>query len=431
MSTLVSDLILARLSSLHPKKIDLSLGRILSLLDALGHPERRLPPIVHVAGTNGKGSTLAMLHAMIDAAGFKAHRYISPHLVRFNERIMLNGRPIDEARLSACLDRCERANAGSPITFFEITTAAAFLAMASDEADLILLETGLGGLYDATNVIDKPALSLLTPVSMDHEAFLGDSLAKIAVSKAGILKPGCLGIVGPQPAEALEVIEGYAAEIGAPLLIHGRDWLAREEDDLLVVEEAGTTLRLPRPALKGAHQIQNGGLAVMAARHLPSLAIDDDAIASGLRQVVWPARLQRLTQGPLAAALGPMHQLWLDGGHNPAAGEVLAESLETLAGGRPAHLIVGMLQTKDFANFLKPLVRHASSITTIPLPEDPESGHGAEELAAAVAAEGGHAVMAASLEEAIAGLAQELERPSLVLICGALYLAGHVLRANG
>ncbi|SNB67942.1 dihydrofolate synthase / folylpolyglutamate synthase [Arboricoccus pini] len=430
MSTLVSDLILARLSSLHPKKIDLSLGRVSRLLEALGHPERHLPPIVHIAGTNGKGSTLAMLHAMIDAAGLRAHRYISPHLVRFNERIMLNGQPIDEARLSDCLDRCERANADQPITFFEITTAAAFLAMAADSADLVLLETGLGGLYDATNVIDRPALSLLTPISMDHEAFLGDNISKIAISKAGILKPGCLGIVGPQPGSALDVIKAHAAEIGAPLLIHGRDWLARAEDDFLVVEDGDTTISLPRPALKGAHQIQNGGLAVMAARHLPSLIIDEHAIASGLRRVVWPARLQRLTQGPLVESLGGMHDLWLDGGHNPAAGEVLAESLGALSAGRPVHLVVGMLQTKDFANFLKPLVSRVASITTVPLPEEPGAGHAAEELAAVVVAENGQANIATSLEDATAGLARRLKRPSLVLICGALYLAGYVLRTN-
>lgn len=432
MATRASDLILARLADLHPKKIDLSLGRVQRLLADLDHPERRLPPVVHVAGTNGKGSTLAMLHAMADAAGLRAHRYISPHLVRFAERIMLHGAPIDEDRLEACLDQVEKVNAGRPITFFEITTATAFLAMAAEPADLVLLETGLGGEFDATNVVDTPLESLITPISMDHEAFLGDTLPRIAAAKAGIIKRGCLAIVGPQREAAAEIVIARAAGLDAPLLLHGRDWqVSADGQDHIVVEDALGTLRLPRPALRGVHQIENGGLAAMAARHLQGFALGEAAIAQGLRRATWPARLQRLTKGPLPAVLAGRHELWLDGGHNPAAGQVLAESLPAIAAGRPVHLVVGMLQTKDFANFLKPLVPLAASITTIAMPHEPESGHDPLALAAEARALGAPAAPAPSLQAALEHLARTQATPALVLICGALYLAGQVLHDNG
>jgi dihydrofolate synthase / folylpolyglutamate synthase len=430
MASFGSDLILARLQQLHPKRIDLTLERIERLLERLGHPEDRLPPVVHIAGTNGKGSTLAMLHAMLEAAGRRVHRYISPHLVRFNERILLDGRPVDEPRLAEALDRCERVNAGEPITFFEITTAAAFLAFAEDPADILLLETGLGGRLDATNLVDRPLLTLISPVSMDHEAFLGDRLEAIAAEKAGILKPGVTCIVGPQAADALPPIEGRAAELGAPLLVHGRDWEVRPHGTGIRVETGGETLDLPPPCLAGVHQIENAGLAVMAALHLGPLALGRDAIAAGLERAWWPARLQPLTRGPLVDRLGGRHRLWLDGGHNPAAAEMIARSLPAIACGRPVHLVVGMLQTKDAARFMAPLLPVVRSITAVPVPDEPAS-RSADEIAAIASSLGRPAETAPSIVEAIEGLAGRVESGAVILIAGSLYLAGHVLRENG
>ena len=424
-----SEAILARLQNLHPKKIDLSLGRIDRLLERLGRPERRLPPVTHIAGTNGKGSTLAMLDAMLAADGRRVQRYISPHLVRFNERILIGGEPIDEALLAAVLDECERANGGEPITFFEITTAAAFLAFSRAPADILLLETGLGGLFDATNVIERPLLTLISPVSMDHEAFLGTTLAEIAVSKAGILKPGVTGIVGPQPAPAREVIEARAAEIGAPLLVHGRDWEATRAEAGIRLREGENTMELPRPRLLGVHQIENGGLAAMAARHLGPLAVSLGAIAHGLKEASWAARLQRLRRGPLVERLGGVHELWLDGGHNPAAGEMLAKSLPALAHGRPIHLVIGMMQTKDAASFLGPLLALARSVRMVPVPGE-GAGREPAELAAIALRQGAEATAVASVGQAIAELAGILQTPAFVLVCGSLYLAGAVLRDN-
>lgn len=430
MTRPASDLILARLHELHPKKIDLSLARIETLLERLGNPQRRLPPVVHIAGTNGKGSTLAMLDAMLAAAGRRVHRYISPHLVRFSERILIEGEPIAEEKLAAVLDECERANGGEPITFFEITTAAAFLAFAREPAECVLLETGLGGRLDATNLVDRPLLTLITPVSMDHEAFLGDSLAAIAGEKAGILKRGVPAVIGPQAPEALAVIEARAAELGVPLTLHGRDWDAAEEDGRLVVRDGGERIALPLPALPGVHQITNAGLAVVAARRLAALAPPAAAIARGLEQARWPGRLQRLTRGPLPAMLHEGSELRLDGGHNPAAGEVLARSLPAIAGGRPVHLVVGMLGTKDIANFLRPLAPLAASLQTVAVPDEPASRDPGE-AASQAASLGLDAAPAASVETALARIVREHPGPLLVLVCGSLYLAGHVLRENG
>ena len=331
MASCASDLILARLHALHPKSIDLSLGRVERLLAALGNPERRLAPVVHIAGTNGKGSTLAMLAAILQGLGRRVHRYISPHLVRFNERILIDGVPLAEGDLAACLERCESANAGAPITFFEITTAAAFLAFAERSADWVLLETGLGGRLDATNVVERPRLCLISPVSMDHESYLGDTLASIAFEKAGILKPGVPAVIGPQPPEAQAVIEARALEVGAPLLLHGRDWRAEPTADGLQLETASSSLALPRPSLPGTHQLENAGLAAIAALQLGETGLDAAAIGRGLASAVWPARLQQLQPGPVTALVAPGARVWLDGGHNPAAGRVLAHSLAALA----------------------------------------------------------------------------------------------------
>ena len=318
MASRASDLILAGLHALHPKSIDLSLGRVERLLAALDHPERRLAPVVHIAGTNGKGSTLAMLAAMLQAAGRRVDRYISPHLVAFNERILIDGAPIAEERLARCLERCEVANAGLPITFFEITTAAAFLAFAEGQAEWVLLETGLGGRLDATNVVARPRLCLISPVSMDHESYLGDTLAKIASEKAGILKPGVPAVIAAQPPDALAAIEERAAEVGAPLLLQDRDWGVWPTATGLRVEASGRRLELPRPVLAGTHQIGNAGLAVAAALQLDEAKLDTKAIGRGLEAARWPARLQRLVAG----AIGPSRPAGYDGlaGRRPQSG---------------------------------------------------------------------------------------------------------------
>ena len=313
-----SDAILERLMRLHPKAIDLSLDRMHRILAALGHPERDLPPVVHIAGTNGKGSTLAMIRAGLTATGARCHAYISPHLARFHERIRLAGELISEPDLAALLDEVEAANAGQPITFFEITTAAALLAMARTPAEWTLLEVGLGGRLDATNVVD-PVLTVITPVSLDHQAYLGETLPEIAGEKAGILKRRVPCVVAPQDDAALAVIERQAARLSAPLLVHGQHWHVTEERGRLVYQDETGLLDLPRPDLRGPHQIVNGGTAVAALRRLGAAPGAFEAAM----HADWPARMQRLKRGPLVEAAAPA-QLWLDGGHNPAAGEALA-----------------------------------------------------------------------------------------------------------
>ena len=425
-----SELILARLPALHPKSIDLSLGRVERLLAALGNPERHLPPVIHIAGTNGKGSTLAMLAAMLRAGGQRVDRYISPHLVRFNERILLDGQPIAEDRLAECLQRCELANDGAPITFFEITTAAAFLAFAETPADWVLLETGLGGRLDATNVVARPRLCLITPVSMDHESFLGDTLAAIAFEKAGILKEGVPAVIGPQRPEALAAIAARASQIRAPILVHGRDWSVHGTAAGIRVETAARRLDLPRPRLEGVHQIENAGLAAMAALQLTEAALADVTIGRGLAEAQWPARLQRLTHGPLTAMAPAGTTLWLDGGHNPAAGQVLAESLGSLTRGRAMHLVVGMLTTKDLGQFLLPLAPIATSLRFVPVPGDSPS-HDPQAAATTANQLGARASAAASYAAAVQAIVAEETPPYDILICGSLYLAGEVLRSHG
>ncbi|WP_126975102.1 bifunctional folylpolyglutamate synthase/dihydrofolate synthase [Frigidibacter oleivorans] len=410
--------------ALHPKVIDLTLDRVWRLLAALGHPERDLPPVIHVAGTNGKGSTQAMIRAGLEARGDRVHAYTSPHLARFHERIRVAGALIDEAALTALLDECWQANDGAPITFFEITTCAAFLAFARIPADWTLLEVGLGGRLDATNVVDRPRLTVITPVSIDHQQFLGETLAEIAGEKAGILKRGVPCIVGPQAEAALEVIERQAARLGAPLLTFGEHWHAREEDSRLVYQDETGLLDLPLPNLPGPHQIHNAGAALAALR---ALGAGEAACEAAVTRAEWPARMQRLRHGPLVD-LAPQAELWLDGGHNPAAGEALAATLARMPR-RPTHLVVGMLNTKDIAGYLRPLAAHADSLTAISIPGEANTLP-AEATEAAARAAGIAAATAASLREALSGIASA-EPGARILICGSLYLAGHVLRENG
>jgi len=423
-----TDAVLARLSALHPKVIDLSLGRVERLLERLGHPERRLPPVVHVAGTNGKGSVVAYLRAMLEAGGRRVHVYTSPHLVRFHERIRLAGTLIGEGELLALLEECERANGTEPITFFEITTAAAFLAFARQPADVLLLEVGLGGRLDATNVVARPLASVITPVSMDHMQFLGDSLAAIAGEKAGILKPGVPAFVGLQEPAAQAVILDRAAAVGAPVTAAGRDFSVTLRGDGFSL--AGVVSGdYPRPALRGTYQCDNAALAIATACGLGPLRPDDAAIRRGLSDAVWPARMQRLTRGPLVEALPADWQLWLDGGHNEAAGRMLAAELADWDD-RPCYLVYGMLNTKAAEAFLAPLARGAAALRAVAIPGEPNSL--SAEAAAQHARSAGiaDAVPADSVAAAVAGLARRTG-PARVLICGSLYLAGRVLAENG
>ena len=421
-----TDNVLERLTALHPKLIDLGLGRTERLLAALGHPERKLPPVIHVAGTNGKGSTIAVMRAIAEAAGLSVHTYTSPHLIRFHERIVLNGAPIDEAALLAILEECETANNGQPITFFEITTAAAFLAFARHPADLLLLETGLGGRFDSTNVLGDPTVTVITPVSMDHMQFLGDTVEEIAFEKAGIWKPGIPGIVGPQDARALAVIERRAAEIDTPLSICGIDWSAVPDgtDGMIYRDDEGEIV-LPAPALPGAHQVANAGAAIAALRAWNALHFGFENFAAGVSDARWPGRLQRLHGGKLSTRLPDGWELWLDGGHNPAAGAALAQSVSGWTDG-PVVLVCGMQENKDVAGFLSPMADAVTRLVAIDLPGT-TPGYPAEDIADSAVTTGIKSTVASSLEDALRSLSGG---PGRVLVCGSLYLAGNVLAAE-
>jgi len=429
--------VLARLGTLHPQTIDLSLDRVGRLLDRLGAPQRHLPPVVHVAGTNGKGSTIATLRALAEAEGRRVHVYTSPHLVRFAERIRVAGRLPDDSDLAALLEEVETLNDGAPVTFFEITTAAAFLAFARTPADLCLLETGLGGRLDATNLVERPALTVITPIALDHQSYLGDTLEAIAAEKAGILKPGVPCVLARQEPEAEAVIRRRADALGVRLIEAGRDFDAWANGDGLAFRWGDEWTALPAPRLPGAVQIGNAGLALAAARVLgeappPVLARHPDPAVQGaaLRAVDWPARLHHLPDGALAGPLPHGWELWLDGGHNPHAARALADHLAGWAD-RPLGLVVGMISTKDAAGVLAPLAPRAQAIRTVAIPGEPLS-LGAAPLAAMARAAGcAQSQPAESLEAAIADLARTLPGPARILVCGSLYLAGQVLAANG
>jgi dihydrofolate synthase/folylpolyglutamate synthase len=409
--------------ALHPKIIDLTLDRMYRLLKALGNPQESLPPVIHLAGTNGKGSTQAMIRAGLEAAGKTVHAYTSPHLARFHERIRLAGELIEEDALTAVLDECYAANQGENITYFEITTAAALLAFARTPADFTLLEVGLGGRLDATNVTDKIALSIITPVSIDHQQFLGDTLAEIAGEKAGIIKRGVPCIVGPQEEAGLEVIEAVAARKGAPLLAYGQHWHVGTEAGRLVYQDERGLLDLPMPNLPGAHQVMNAGAALAACRHF---GLNDDACEAAVTKAYWPARMQRLKAGPLVQAAGNA-ELWLDGGHNAAAGQALAS---VLAAGpvRPTHLICGMLNTKDITGYLRPLAAHAKSLHAVSIPGEAATLP-AHETAKAARVVGMTAYEAQNVGVALNEITSN-DPEARVLICGSLYLAGAILREN-
>lgn len=422
-----SDALLDRMGQLHPKLIDLTLDRVERLLAALDHPEKNIGPVIHIAGTNGKGSTTAFMGAIARAMGRAANAYTSPHLVKFHERIALDGTPIDEAQLTHILDKCLEANGPEPITYFEITTVAAFLAFAENRADMCLLEVGLGGRFDATNVVDTPAACVITPVSLDHQHFLGDTLAKIAGEKAGIIKPGVPCIVGPQDEAAMDVIEAEAAKLGVPLTIYGQDYMAYEERGQMVLQHDAGLMELPLPALVGPHQIQNAATAIMALRAAGFMASEEE-LATGLRTATWPARLQNLSDHPLAARLPAGSSLTLDGGHNVAAGEMLGNWLSAQSNDpRPLWILGGMMETKDNVGFLRHLQPHAAGFIALPVASGATgAGLGAETMAEKALAAGFQNVKAASGVEAAFDMLPK-GQPIRVLICGSLYLAGEVL----
>ncbi|MBU2981545.1 bifunctional folylpolyglutamate synthase/dihydrofolate synthase [Lentibacter algarum] len=421
--TTTSDVILQRMMALHPKLIDLTLDRMWRLLDALGNPQDSLPPVIHLAGTNGKGSTQAMLRAGLEGAGLKVHAYTSPHLARFHERIRLAGELISEAYLTEVLDECYAANQGETITYFEITTCAALLAMSRTPADYTLLETGLGGRVDSTNVVAKPALTVITPISYDHPQFLGETVGEIASAKAGILKRGVPCVMTAQPDEAAEVVEAEAARLGVQLVAQGQHWHVSEERGRLVYQDETGLLDLPPPSLMGAHQFQNAGAAIAALRHL---GFDERACEAAVTQATWPARMQRLVSGPLLDA-APEAEFWLDGGHNAACGATLAESLGRLPA-RETFMICGMLNTKDVSGYLAPMVGHVRALHAVSIPDEVNTLPA--DKTAAIAKEAGLvAVEALSLQTAVAAITTQSPN-ARILICGSLYLAGHVLRSH-
>ncbi len=410
--------------TLHPKVIDLVMDRVERLLAALGNPERAVPPVIHIAGTNGKGSTQAMIRAGLEAGGSLVHAYTSPHLARFHERIRLAGELISEDALTTLLDECVQANGPDEITFFEITTCAAFLAFSRVKADYTLLEVGLGGRLDATNVVEKPVLTVITPVSIDHQQYLGETLAEIAGEKAGILKRGVPCVIGPQEDEGLAVIEARAARLGCPVLAFGQQWSAWEERGRLIYQDENGLLDLPLPNLPGPFQVQNAGAAIAALR---ALGKDQAACEAAVTKAYWPARMQRLRVGPLVES-APGVELWLDGGHNPAGGAAVAATLARMPV-RETHLICGMLNTKDVRGYMEPLAAHVTQLHAVSIPGE-KNTLPADATRDAALSVGMQAVVAGSVAGALAAIAA-VSPGARVLICGSLYLAGGVLRENG
>ena len=431
-----SDAVLKRLLSLHPKKIDLALDRILRLLSALGNPQLRLPPVIHVAGTNGKGSACAFARAMLEAQGLKVHVHTSPHLVRFHERIRIAGRLISEEGLVSLLEEVEQVNQGREITFFEITAAAMFLAFSRYPADAVVLEVGLGGTYDATNVVPDPAMTVIQPVGLDHREFLGDDLAGIAGEKAGIIKRGSALVVGPQVEIPRDVILARADRMGVPVFEFGQDFVARQEHGRMVYEDEAGLLDLPLPRLVGRHQIENAGVAIAALRHAGQGWGEDLAVERGLNTVEWPARLQRLSHGPLVESAPHGAEVWLDGGHNPHGAEAVSRAMADMEehGERPLYLICGMLANKDALGYLRSFQGLARHVVTVAIPGEAGS-LGAGALYDMARRAGLDAAPAEDLDDAMLQVTawtrlDSQETPPRILICGSLYLAGKILAEN-
>jgi dihydrofolate synthase/folylpolyglutamate synthase len=427
------DRILERLLKLHPKLIDLSLSRLKKLLDSLGNPEENLPPIIHVAGTNGKGSTVATLAAIYKSAGYGVHIYTSPHLVRFTERIVVSGSEISKNYLEELLIECEDANNGESITFFEITTAAAMLAFSRNPADLLLLEVGLGGRFDATNVIETPTLSVITPVSMDHQDFLGKTIDEIAFEKAGILKPSVPAIIGPQTNKALNVIKRRALELGSSAYIFGEDWNISPANNQLIFKMGSKSSIVPRPNLLGDHQIQNAGCALASVKLLNGqFPVSPQEIDMGLVSINWPARLQKLKEGNLIENLLEDVEIWIDGGHNQDAAKAIASTLRDWRTASPEisiHMVFGALNNRCPQNFLQYFTNVIDTIRAVDIPGE-TNALSALEIETAARECGLKAYPAKGISPAITDIISNSSGKRRILICGSLYLAGAVLREN-
>ncbi len=406
--------------------IDLSLERMRALMTALGNPEKNLPPVIHLAGTNGKGSTLAFLRAIYEAAGYRVHAYTSPHLVRFNERIVIGGSEISDEYLAQLLEQVQTYAAEIPVTFFEATTAAAFLAFAEHQADVVLLETGMGGRLDATNLVERPIATIITPIGYDHMEFLGDTLGQIAGEKAGIMKRGVPCFVGAQQPEAREVLKRTARRVDCPLYLHGREWSVDVTQEGFTLHVGKEALNLPAPSLPGVHQYHNAALAATVAQALPLPKVSAEHIAKGIATAHWPARLQRLTHGALVEAWGPRGEVYLDGGHNAHAAAQLAAWMASR--GEPITLILGMMARKDASAFLSPLVPHITRVITVPVSGGECYAPGA---LAVRAREAGVAVAEAAAELTSAAEMLAPAPNGTLLIAGSLFLAGDVLKNHG
>ena len=417
---------LKRLSSLHPKLIDLSLGRVTKLLNKLENPQNFLPPIVHVAGTNGKGSTIAFMRSILEAAGYKVHVYSSPHLLIFNERICLAGKIISDESLLEILTSVEKANGQEPITFFEITTVAAFIAFATSPADILLLETGLGGRLDATNVVKNPLITVLTSISLDHQKFLGTSLAEIAREKAGIIKPGHPCVVGRQSSQSMQSIIARSQDVGSPLYMQDEDWSAYEKSDSLFYSSPTSSWKLPRPNLLGSHQINNCGLAIAALERCPKFQISGKHFEKGVSSAFWPGRLQHLKNSPLISRFSSCWELWLDGGHNPEAGRILSEYIYKNWTEKPLYVICGMIDSKDCKSYLSNFSNHVKVLYTVTIPNQTSSVK-ASKLALIGESLGLITEAASSPKIAIEKIYSSGPISGRILICGSLYLAGAIL----
>jgi dihydrofolate synthase / folylpolyglutamate synthase len=429
--------LIARLSALHPKRIDLDLERMHRLLERLDHPERKLAPVIHVAGTNGKGSTIAYLRAILEAAGLRVHVFTSPYLVRINECFRLGraggGVLVGDDELRDVFEHCERINDGAPITIFEIETAAAFYLFAQNPADVVLLEVGLGGRLDATNVIDAPLATVITPVGMDHTEFLGNTLTAIAAEKAAILKRNVPAISAEQPPEAMAVIQRQAGRMHAALYTAGQEWSVNVERGRLVYQDERGLMDLAAPRLFGRHQFDNAGLAIATLRAVDAFKIDTAAFEAGIVNAEWPARMQRLTAGALVEQAPKGSEIWLDGGHNADGGRVVAAALGDLEErvSRPLVVIAGMMANKDAGAFLANFAGLTRHIIAVQIP-DRDNAMPPDTLADAARHLGMRVETAASVEAALRALTRlAYEVPPRILITGSLYLAGHVLAANG
>ena len=422
MSEESTDLILQRIMKLHPKIIDLTLERVLKLLKKLGNPEKKLPPVIHVAGTNGKGSTQAIIKSGLEANGKTVHAYTSPHLIRFNDRINLLGKPISEPHLNEVLEDCYRANDGLPITYFEITTVAAILAFSKVEADFCILEVGLGGRYDATNIIDSPELCVITPISLDHQKLLGETIEEIAFEKAGILKNKSVCFVGKQEPQALEVIKRVANKTNSMLELYDEDWVVRENSKNFYFRDNKGSLNLPLPALVGTHQVYNASIAVAVLRHLGISS--SSVLKKSMRNVVWPGRMQLIDSGPLIEMANNL-EIWLDGGHNAAAGQALAEVLKSLPPMKTI-LICGMLNTKDVFGYMINFKGIVAELIAIPVPDEVATLN-AKETSNYARKAGLKSSKAQNIEDALNRVIND-KTPSRIVICGSLYLVGFILR---